>query len=157
MAIDGKITRTDDDAITGWIASLTFDVDITLTKNPHKAKDTHPDFEITTRTPRNRIIRIGSAWEQTSQAGNDYLSLSVMVNGQPSPRERPAQRRRPQRRIPPGPAGWLRPAKGRPRPPPAPWHRAAGEKDPDATHGKLRHLPPGRRLFRATNTSNLRG
>ena len=33
MAIDGKITRTDDDAITGWIASLTFDVDITLTKN----------------------------------------------------------------------------------------------------------------------------
>ena len=55
MAIDGKITRTDDDAITGWIASLTFDVDITLTKNPHKAKETHPDFEITTRTPRNRV------------------------------------------------------------------------------------------------------
>lgn len=23
MAIDGKITHTDDDAITGWIASLT--------------------------------------------------------------------------------------------------------------------------------------
>ena len=82
MAIDGKITRTDDDAITGWIASLTFDVDITLTKNPHKAKETHPDYEITTRTPRNRVIRIGSAWEQTSQKGNDYLSLSVMVNGQ---------------------------------------------------------------------------
>ena len=82
MAIDGKITRTGDDAITGWIASLTFYVDITLTKNPHKTKETHPDFEITTRTPRNRIIRIGSAWEQTSQARNDYLSLSVMVNGQ---------------------------------------------------------------------------
>ena len=28
------------------------------------------------------MIRIGSAWEQTSQKGNDYLSLSVMVNGQ---------------------------------------------------------------------------
>ena len=82
MAIDGQITRTDDNAFTGWMASLTFDVDITLTKNPHKAKDTHPDFEITTRTPRNRIIRIGSAWEQTSQKGNDYLSLAVMVNGQ---------------------------------------------------------------------------
>jgi len=82
MAIDGKITRTDDDAITGWIASLTFDVDITLTKNPHKAKETHPDYEIATCTPRNRAIRIGSAWEQTSQKGNDYFSLSVMVNGQ---------------------------------------------------------------------------
>ena len=81
MAIDGKITRTDDDAFTGWIASLTFDVDIVLTKNPHTKKDTHPDFEITTRTPRNRLIRIGSAWEQTSQAGNDYLSLAFDVNG----------------------------------------------------------------------------
>ncbi|WP_300064528.1 DUF736 family protein [uncultured Roseobacter sp.] len=83
MAIDGQITRTDDDAFTGWIASLTFDVDITLTPNPHKAKDTHPDFEITTRTPRNRVIRIGSAWEQTSnRTGAEYLSLAVMVNGQ---------------------------------------------------------------------------
>ena len=82
MAIDGQITRTDDGAFTGWIASLTFDVDITLTKNPHKAKETHPDFEITTKTPRGRYIRIGSAWEQTSQKGNDYLSLAIMVNGQ---------------------------------------------------------------------------
>lgn len=81
MAIDGKITRTDDDAFTGWIASLTFDVDIVLTKNPHKKKDTHPDYEITTRTPRNREIRIGSAWEQTSKAGNAYLSLAFDVNG----------------------------------------------------------------------------
>ena len=31
MAIDGQITRTDDNAFTGWMASLTFDVDITLT------------------------------------------------------------------------------------------------------------------------------
>ncbi|SFG47453.1 DUF736 domain-containing protein [Roseobacter denitrificans] len=82
MAIDGQITRTDDDAFTGWIASLTFDVDIVLTQNPYKKEDKHPDFEITTKTPRNREIRIGSAWEQTSKAGNDYLSLSVMVNGQ---------------------------------------------------------------------------
>ena len=83
MAIDGQIIRTDDNAITGWIASLTFDVDITLSKNPHKAKDTHPDYEITTRTPRNRIIRIGSAWEQTSErTGNKYLSLAVNVGSQ---------------------------------------------------------------------------
>lgn len=82
MAIDGQITRTDDDVFTGWIASLTFDVDIVLTPNPHKKEDKHPDFEITTKTPRGREIRIGSAWEQTSNAGNDYLSLAVMVNGQ---------------------------------------------------------------------------
>ena len=82
MAIDGQITRTDDNAFTGWMASLTFDVDITLTPNPYKKEDKHPDFEITAKTPRGRHIRIGSAWEQTSQKGNDYLSLAVMVNGQ---------------------------------------------------------------------------
>ena len=82
MAIDGQITRTDDNAFTGWMASLTFDVDITLTPNPYKKEDKHPDFEITAKTPRGRLIRIGSAWEQTSQKGNDYLSLAVMVNGQ---------------------------------------------------------------------------
>ena len=28
MTLEGTITRTDDDTYTGWIASLTFDVDI---------------------------------------------------------------------------------------------------------------------------------
>jgi len=83
MAIEGKITRTDGEALTGWIASLTFDVEITLAPNPHKAKDTHPDYEIIAKTPRARLIRIGSAWEQTSRTtGNDYLSLSITVNGE---------------------------------------------------------------------------
>ena len=82
MTLEGTITRTNDNTFTGWIASLTFDADIAISENPHKKTEKHPDFEITTRTPRNRVIRIGSAWEQTSQAGNDYLSLSVMVNGQ---------------------------------------------------------------------------
>ena len=40
-------------------------------------------FEITTRIPRNRLIRIGAAWEQSSKrTGTQYLSLKVMVNGQ---------------------------------------------------------------------------
>jgi len=77
MAIDGQITRTDDNAFTGWMASLTFDVDITLTPNPYKKEDKHPDFEITAKSTRNRSIRIGSAWNATSQGGNDYLSVAI--------------------------------------------------------------------------------
>lgn len=37
--INGEITRTDDDALTGWIASLSFDTQITLSETPYKAKD----------------------------------------------------------------------------------------------------------------------
>jgi len=81
MSINGQLTKTDDNAFTGWIANLLFDVTITLTENPHKKKDTHPDFEITATTPSGRRIRIGSAWNAESDAGNAYLSLSIDVNG----------------------------------------------------------------------------
>ena len=81
MNIDGQITRTDDDAFTGYVASLDFDVDIILAPNPHKKKDTHPDYEITGKTPRGRHIRIGVAWTQTSQAGNEYLSIVINARG----------------------------------------------------------------------------
>lgn len=80
MNINGELTRTDDDAITGWIASLTFDCDVTLTENPYKKEDKHPDYQITAKTPRGRQIRIGSAWKATSQRGNDYLSLAIAIN-----------------------------------------------------------------------------
>jgi uncharacterized protein (DUF736 family) len=77
MTLKGTITRTDDNAFTGWIASLTFDVDIVISENPHKKSEKHPDFEITAKSTRNRAIRIGSAWQSTSQAGNDYLSVAI--------------------------------------------------------------------------------
>ena len=81
MSINGELTKTDDGAFTGWIADLTFDVDITLIDNAYKTKETHPDFEVQTKTLRGRHIRVGSAWAQTSQAGNAYLSLAFDING----------------------------------------------------------------------------
>lgn len=77
MTLEGTITRTNDNTYTGWIASLTFDVDIAISANPHKKSEKHPDFEITAKSTRNRSIRIGSAWNATSQAGNDYLSVAI--------------------------------------------------------------------------------
>lgn len=77
MSITGKLEKTDDGAFAGWIASLTFDVDVSLTPNGHKARDAHPDFVITAQSPRRRAIRVGSGWERTSQAGNAYLSLAI--------------------------------------------------------------------------------
>ncbi|WP_084649751.1 DUF736 family protein [Planktotalea frisia] len=32
---------------------------------------------MTAKSTRNRSIRIGSAWQATSQAGNDYLSVAI--------------------------------------------------------------------------------
>ena len=80
--ITGQLHRYADNTLLGHIASLTFDVDVMLTENPHKSHDKHPDYVITAKSPRDRSIRIGSAWEQTSRAGNKYLSIALAVNGQ---------------------------------------------------------------------------
>ncbi|WP_298938007.1 DUF736 family protein [uncultured Ruegeria sp.] len=76
--IDGKLTRMDaDDAFAGEIASVAFDFPFTMVPNTHKRKDSHPDYVIEALTPKNRAIRIGSAWASQSRAGNDYFSLAL--------------------------------------------------------------------------------
>ena len=76
--LDGKLTRMDaDDAFTGEIVSMEFDFPFTMVPNAHKQKDSHPDYVIEARTPKNRVIRIGSAWAARSRAGNDYYQLAL--------------------------------------------------------------------------------
>jgi len=43
MTLEGTITRTNDNTFTGWIASLTFDVDIAISENPHKKSKSPPN------------------------------------------------------------------------------------------------------------------
>lgn len=81
MAIDGAITKNQNGTYEGWIANLTFDVEVKVTPNPFKTKDVHPDFHIAAASPKGRAIRIGSAWDKTSKAGNEYLSLAINING----------------------------------------------------------------------------
>jgi uncharacterized protein (DUF736 family) len=76
--LDGKLTKMDaDDAFAGEIASMEFDFPFTMIPNEHKRQDRHPDYIIEARTPKNRPIRIGSAWASTSRAGNDYFSIAL--------------------------------------------------------------------------------
>ncbi len=81
MSIAGNLEKLDDGAFTGWIATLTFDVQVALSQNPHKQKDTHPDFHITAKSPSGRDIRVGSAWFATGPSVGEYLSLRLNVTG----------------------------------------------------------------------------
>lgn len=79
----GHITMMDaDNAFTGDIASLEFDFRFTGLPNTFKVKDTHPDYHLEARSPRGRAIRIGSAWEAKSRAGNKYLQLAITLPSQ---------------------------------------------------------------------------
>ncbi|ASY61374.1 DUF736 family protein [Sinorhizobium sp. CCBAU 05631] len=63
-------------ALTGNLATLTFDIDITgepvESTNP-KA----PVYRLFGKTPRGRRIEIGGIWKKKNQSGGDYFTLSV--------------------------------------------------------------------------------
>ena len=80
----GELTRMDaDDAYAGHVASVDMDVEFVLLPNAHKVSDAHPDYVIEARSPKGRVIRIGSGWAMRSRAGNDYLSLVLNLPHQP--------------------------------------------------------------------------
>lgn len=66
----------DNGTLTGNIASMAYDMDITgklfESDNP-KA----PVYQLFARSPRGRLVQIGGIWEKTNQNGGKYLSLSA--------------------------------------------------------------------------------
>jgi len=78
-SISGELTAMDaDNAFTGYIANMMFDLEFMLIENSYKSEETHPDYRIEVSSPRGMPIRVGSAWmAKSSRTGNDYLSLLI--------------------------------------------------------------------------------
>ena len=78
-SISGELTAMDaDNAFTGYIANMMFDLDFMLIENEYKTEETHPDYRIEVSSPRGVPIRVGSAWLAKSlRTDNDYLSLLI--------------------------------------------------------------------------------
>jgi uncharacterized protein (DUF736 family) len=78
-SVSGELTAMDaDNAFTGYIANMMFDLDFMLIENGYKTEETHPDYRIEVSSPRGTPIRVGSAWmAKSSRTGNDYLSLLI--------------------------------------------------------------------------------
>ena len=78
-SISGELTAMDaDNAFTGYIANMMFDLDFMLIENAYKTEETHPDYRIEVSSPKGHPIRVGSAWmAKSSRTGNDYVSLLI--------------------------------------------------------------------------------
>lgn len=78
-SIAGELTMMDaDNAFTGYVANMMFDLDFVLVENSYKQDANHPDYRIEISSPRGTPIRVGSAWMQKSvKTGNSYLSLLI--------------------------------------------------------------------------------
>ena len=64
---------------TATISTLLFDIArIAVIPNAYKTADNHPDYQLEIRTPRGRIMRIGSMWKAVSEkSGREYYSLAI--------------------------------------------------------------------------------
>lgn len=64
------------DKLTGNIATLSYDIDLTgeaLNSENPKA----PVFRLFGRTPRNRPIEVGAIWKKQNRRNEDYYTLTV--------------------------------------------------------------------------------
>ena len=78
--ITGKLIQNGKSkSFTAEIHAMTFDlVGLNIVPNSYKTKDNHPDYHVEAKTPRGRILRIGSMWKAVSEkSGNAYFSISL--------------------------------------------------------------------------------
>ena len=78
-SISGELTAMDaDNAFTGYVANMMFDLDFMLIENAFKTEETHPDYRIEVSSPKGHPIRVGSAWmAKSNRTGNHYVSLLI--------------------------------------------------------------------------------
>jgi uncharacterized protein (DUF736 family) len=81
IMVGGTLEETDDGNMVALIESYDFSMNVILVAVDDKREDSHPDFQIEATSPAGTTIRMGSAWKQVSERGNDYFSLSYYAPG----------------------------------------------------------------------------
>jgi uncharacterized protein (DUF736 family) len=81
MGLKGEL-RKKADGFEGYIASESMDHDLVVTRNSsNERSEGSPDYIIFTKSPKGRLIEIGGVWKRICAADNDYLSLTLTIDG----------------------------------------------------------------------------
>lgn len=78
-SISGELIKMDaDEAFSGHVANMMFDMEFIVVPNAYKSEDTHPDYHIEQSSPAGVAIRTGAGWMAKSKAsGNPYITLLI--------------------------------------------------------------------------------
>ena len=68
--------RIEGDQVTGNIATLAFDLDVTG-EGGNRENDKSPVFRLYAKTPRGRPIEVGGIWQRTNKDGGSYYTLTI--------------------------------------------------------------------------------
>ncbi|MBX9898030.1 MAG: DUF736 domain-containing protein [Qipengyuania sp.] len=70
----GEMTRNQDGSVTGYIAEATFDFENVFLDKVASTHERAPAFNLTTKSPRGRPVRLGSLWERSAkETGEIYF------------------------------------------------------------------------------------
>lgn len=70
----GEMTRNDDGSVTGYIAESTFDFENVFLDKVMSDHERAPAFNLKTKSPRGRPVRLGSIWERAAkETGEVYF------------------------------------------------------------------------------------
>jgi uncharacterized protein (DUF736 family) len=70
----GEMIRNSDGSMTGYIAEATYDFENVFLDNVASTHERAPAFNLMTRSPRGRPVRIGSLWERVAkETGEVYF------------------------------------------------------------------------------------
>ncbi|ODU23223.1 DUF736 domain-containing protein [Sphingopyxis sp. SCN 67-31] len=74
MASIANLTVKDDGSFEGTLATLMVTAPIAIVPNGRKMKDSEPDYRVISR---KNGYELGAGWVKTSQAGAEYVSVSL--------------------------------------------------------------------------------
>lgn len=70
----GEMIRNDDGSVTGYIAEATFDFENVFLDKVMSDHERAPAFNLKTKSPRGRPVRLGSIWERSAkETGEIYF------------------------------------------------------------------------------------
>lgn len=70
----GEMIRNNDGSVTGYIAEASFDFENIFLEAVNSSHERAPAYNLMTRSPRGRPVRIGSIWERTAkETGEVYF------------------------------------------------------------------------------------
>ena len=70
----GEMTRNDDGSVTGYVAEAAYDFEGIFLEKVASTHERAPAFNLKTKSPRGRPVRLGSIWERSAkETGEVYF------------------------------------------------------------------------------------
>jgi uncharacterized protein (DUF736 family) len=77
----GEMTSNDDGSVTGYIAEATFDFEGVFLEKVASTNERAPAFNLKTKSPRGRPVRLGSIWERAAKATGEIYFGGYIESG----------------------------------------------------------------------------